>query len=242
MSNLRNEPWFAESFRLTVFSDQVIDNHAEEWWRTLAPDGQIQDINQRIKERIIVVTGELNNYRFDVQVQVNRIDFFVYTGSPLVADAEVAFLGKLDDCLPAFTSMMKMWFEKFANDLSINRIALGGVLRLPVENKANPYEKLSRILPFVQFDKDWKDFKFQLNRPEVFSFRDVNIDVNVILSYGVDIVRAVTIDTQNGNVVTETVDDYLTTVGFDINTAAESEISFDQDLAMAIVDDLSQRI
>lgn len=242
MSNLRNEPWFAESFRFTVFSDQVIDGRAEEWWGVAAPNGHIQDINQKVKERITVVTGEVDNYRLDVQVQVNRIDFFAYTGNPLVADVDVAFLGRLDDHLPHFIAMMKEWIGKCAKELSINRIAFGGVLRLPVEDENNPYATLSEILPFIQFDKDWKDFKFQINRPANFSFREADVSINVLHSYGIELVRAVTIDTLSGNVVTESIDNYISTVGFDINTAAENAMTYDQEFSMAILDGLSQRI
>lgn len=158
--------WQVESLRVTTFHVPPLDVAKANWWETLnkrAPDihnYQRSPIGQLIEQGIV---GE-----YSLQLLANelgRIDW-VAGAKPKEPPDEPGFalLGQFDQAWPPFRDLISQWL---IDAPTVNRLAVGAQLYIPVKNAAEAREVLESLLPSVKINwKDIRDFILQLNRPQ----------------------------------------------------------------------------
>ncbi|AOX10709.1 hypothetical protein Q5O_20740 [Pseudomonas putida JB] len=101
-----------------------------------------------------------------VSRQTGRVDVLLS-----VSEHEMAL-----DSLPLFNDYVGIASEVIPvfSGLSSYRLAVGGVVLLPVESAKAGYELLQSFLPFVSFEDDMSDFFLQINRKRKIDQSHVN--------------------------------------------------------------------
>jgi hypothetical protein len=149
--------WKAESLRVTAFpSPGSAPVEPINWWERAVGEPP----ENRVSQPKVAVTQEQGRFFTGVLTlisQPGRIDWLL-TGPD---KAEV--VGPFEESVKTFVPLIMRWFEDAP---TVQRIAFGAVLRLPVNDRTDGYKKLSRYLHHVRLDPEGStEFLFQINRP-----------------------------------------------------------------------------
>lgn len=151
--------------------------------------------------------------------QPGRIDWLL-TGSD---KAELA--GPFEEALGPFVSLIVRWF---GNAPVLQRIAFGAVLRLPVNNRTEGYQKLSGYLHHVELDPEGStEFLFQINRPRKSRSGNETLSLNRLSKWSVVLAQQATFTVQSPESaqfqLMNLQKDHFCRLELDINTAPDIE-------------------
>lgn len=153
----------AESLRVTGFTPATWAEPIDELWAAVvgAPPEQI---NQRPREATANVEGLFEGARLVLAREPKRTDWiWVVNVDGTAPLKEFPAIGEFETVSKAFLTLVKTWLKR---DLSLNRIAWGGVLVLPVANREDGYRTLGDFLPQLKIDPvGSSDLHYQINRP-----------------------------------------------------------------------------
>lgn len=155
--------WQAETLRLTAFPAPSANISTPTWWTELL-GGPAETKVLRPSKGGELEEGPFEGGRLRLMTQLSRIDWALF---PIPAKAEGAegFLtvGAFLKILDPFLRLMLRWFE-LQTCPSVQRLAFGAVLILPVENTVAGHRLLSAYLPIKLDPEDASDFGYQINR------------------------------------------------------------------------------
>lgn len=152
--------WQAQMLRLTLFPLKPGAVAPDTWWKEVI--GEEPDrIDKRPKRGTMETSGQYGTGRMVLQVEPNRIDWLYL---PLGESDPTELLGAFSDCLVLFSNLMNRWFD-MAHLPALGRVALGAVLRMPVESREGGYAILQPLLKSVQIREGVSDFFYQINLP-----------------------------------------------------------------------------
>lgn len=162
MSGININEWEVELLRLTAFTNDLIPpSHFEEWWKKVAKT-DAESVNRKPALGAFTAMGPVDDAGLQLAVTPGRVDWLF---GPTTVEAVLEHsLGKYDAQDERFGQRLSDWLQLPA--ISINRLALGEVLRMPVPNRVEGYKTAAKLLPCVKLDpRTSKDFMFQINRP-----------------------------------------------------------------------------
>ena len=157
--------WQVERLRLTAFPISAAPVTSLNWWAELMgqpPEAKV--VHPRVggqREQGQFLGGILAN-----EVQPDRIDWLLAV-NPEQEPKETGFptIGPLTELLEPFVQLMCRWLE-FDICPSLQRLAFGAILFIPVENRVKGYLQLQPYLPDVHLAPEYSsDFAYQINRP-----------------------------------------------------------------------------
>ena len=220
--------WQAEAFRLTAFLSEPPpeDNN---WWAELV--GQPPQSEERLRrEGELRVVGplsqpNLSNAKLLLRVRQDQIDWLLRVGVEAeegLPDIAESHLGPLIDVIPVFIEMMQTWLG--LAQVGTTRLALGAVLRLPVQSREEGYSVLSPYLPF-NLDPESSDFSYRINRPRPSASLGDDTLINRLMTWQVLQAEILVISLPSGESRTETPSRegrpfFACRLELDINTAA----------------------
>ena len=154
--------WEVESLRATAFTNDLIPpSYGDELWKKVVGT-EAESISRKSSMGTFAASGPVDDAMLALTVTPGRIDW-------LFGPASIEAL--LEHSLGKFQSQDERFAERLSNWLQfpstvVSRIALGVVVRLPVQNRIAGYKMLGAFLPKIAPDPDTsRDFMYQINRP-----------------------------------------------------------------------------
>jgi hypothetical protein len=154
--------WEVESLRATAFTTDLIPpSYGDELWKKVVGT-EAESISRKSSMGTFAASGPVDDAMLALTVTPGRIDW-------LFGPASVEAL--LEQSLGKFQSQDERFIERLSNwlqfpTLLVSRIALGIVVRLPVQNRIAGYRLLGVFLPKIAPDpENARDFMYQINRP-----------------------------------------------------------------------------
>lgn len=179
LDNDVHEPWRAESLRLTCFPAPSAEINGADWWRDLVGE-EPENRLVRHKEGFRQDTGNIGKAQLVLGIQPTRIDWLL---SPVGEDQEDRSLGSFQDSLTLFSNLMIRWL---ASAPTTNRLALGSILAIPVNDRVQGYEQIAQFLPNIKIDPvGSSDFLYQINRPRTSQTGIKNLIINRLSKWSV---------------------------------------------------------
>ena len=154
--------WQPGLFRLSVFPSPVAQIGEPTWWSDLVGE-QPEKRTSQPRTGGFRDEGEYEGNKLVLSVQPLRIDWMLVPQEDVPPTANFLTLGTFSECLPKFSRLMNRWFQ-MEECPTVQRLAFGAVVFLPVESLQIGYQQLSAYLPF---EMDWTnatDFNYQINR------------------------------------------------------------------------------
>lgn len=227
--NTDGTTWQAEALRLTTFLSDPPPEH-NDWWAEVVGQPPRSEMKLR-QEGQLTVAGplsrpDISNAKLVLRVRRDRIDWIlqvnveVEEGLPDIAESH---LGPFIDVIPVFVEMMQAW--RGLAQVATTRLALGAVLRLPVQSREEGYSVLSPYLPF-NLDPESSDFSYRINRPRPSASLGDDTLINRLMTWQVLQAEILVISLPSGESRTETASRegrpfFACRLELDINTAAE---------------------
>lgn len=201
--------WLVELLRLTAFPSPGAQIDGSQWWpavvREQAESRLVQPKKGTFREEGPVGTG-----RLILEMQPARIDWVL--SKPPDEDA----LGELAVTVAQFTDLMGRWLDLCG---PVQRLAFGSILGLPVNSRAEGYERLHHFLKGIQLEaENSSDFLYQINRPRMFDSNGLQIKVNRLSKWSVALWQMREISVVSDRLITSRNTCHLE---LDINTDAE---------------------
>src|SRR5262245_4280331 len=143
--------WEVESLRITTFPAQNAEVKPDNWWQDVVdsePETQLIQAKRGEKR----FQGAFEGGQLTLQVRPGRIDWLL---GPAVSNDEqptgefIPSVGRFDAMCHRFKELVDRWLT---SSPSLNRIAFGGVILLPVPDRATGYKRLVPYLPSVKID------------------------------------------------------------------------------------------
>ena len=159
-----NEIWKINSLRYTIFPkpNYIFDNDS---WQKIV--GTLPDnVSFQLKNQIKHFDGVYDSGKFIIDVDPSRIHLVFTPGNDLQENNPgLINLGGYDETSKVFISLIDKWLS-LDNCPTVNRMAVGGQLFIPVESKVEGYKNLCKFLHTVTIDpENSSEFLYQINRP-----------------------------------------------------------------------------
>jgi hypothetical protein len=158
--------WSVQTFRLTGFLSQNLSSLELKLWQELT--GQEPETTKtEPRKRSYVEQGNWADGVLEVDVKHNRIDVRLIADQTLDRPNEdFPVIGKFSQAISNFRNVLSKVFRSSIFP-SVQRLAFGTTLLIPVESREVGYKKLNTFLkPNVSIDeKECSDFFYRINRP-----------------------------------------------------------------------------
>ncbi len=154
--------WQAESLRVTAFLPPIPQREGQNWWEELF-EQLPENRSQKPRERAQIDKGSFGAGKLVLDDQVNRVDWRYLVDKENSEPGEIPKLDSFTASVDPFIDLILRWLQ-CASCPSINRLAFGAVLLLPVSDLHEGYRQLSSYLPFKIPTKNSSDFIYQINR------------------------------------------------------------------------------
>lgn len=172
--------WNVESLRATIFTSDILPSTfgSELWQKVVGTEAE--EVTRKPALGAFSSSGPIDGAMLFLSVGPGRIDWLF---GPATIDAAIgSSLGSFNDQDERFADRLSSWLQFPA--ISVNRLALGEVLRLPMPNRNQGYRVASTLLPNIVPDPEVaRDFMYQINRPRM-SKSTPNLLVNRLSKWG----------------------------------------------------------
>ncbi len=158
-------PWQelqTELIRLTAFLGPKERVSEPTWWRDLVGAEPATRVLRPILGSLRE-TGPLGQPGLVLNVQQNRVDWFLIPKTEEGAPPETRWAGPVGETLEFFDNLMVRWL---AGCPPLVRLALGVTVHELMHDRVSAYRRLAEYLPSVVIDpENSSDFAYQINRP-----------------------------------------------------------------------------
>ncbi len=186
----RDLQWRAQSLRLSALWPSAEIGVPEAWAGVMGTEPELttsrKGIEQRAEGGRPDAEGDQAGQVVALVARPDRIEWTLarkLTGPP--EDPFDLTLGNFADALAVLTEIGTRWMAS-AFCPSAQRLALGGVLLAPVEDRQEGYRKLAAYLPAVAIDAERSsDFSYQINRPRITRTLGIDLAVNRLCKWSV---------------------------------------------------------
>ena len=219
------DQWQVEHLRTTAFFLPHTESDVREgWWESVVGTPPEEE-RRRPQEGSIRQIGRLSGNVLAVEWRSERVDWRLIPPGRAPNQPRSGFpvIGTLSDTLDSFLELSGKGLEQCG---SVNRVALGMVLLIPVDNIAAAYTGLQKYLPNVKMDLDGAvDFLYQINRPSI--SREVDgITINRLTKWSVSISGSIAISLvpASGILVPDPNPHFASRLELDVNTAPTASL------------------
>lgn len=221
-----NDPWKINSLRYTIFPkpDYSFD---EDLWQELVgtpPENISYKLNRQVKH----YDGVYKSGRLAIDVDPSRIHLvFTPSNNPDEISPNSLILGPYDDSIIVFSQLVEDWLA-LPNCPTVNRVAFGGILIIPVESRIDGYKCLARYLHAVKIDpENSSDFLYQINLPRESNIFQNGLIINRLLKWSVmDFKTSIQEFGENSFSHRTISHEFGVRLEFDINTHVDNQLEF----------------
>jgi hypothetical protein len=233
--------WQVEILRLTAFPQSTFQLKDLDLWSQVTGQPPAEKIT-RIRLGAQRELGPILGGILITDLQPNRIDW-VLTSAEEREPTETGFstIAAFSELLPPFVELMIKWLNS-SSCPSLQRLAFGAVLIIPIDTKDEGYHKLSTYLPGVQLDpKDSFDFLYQINRPRKSVSKTEGLFINRLSKWSVSKVQRLQLSVRpTSDVLSSNIPPYFACrLEVDINTSQDFKGPLPQRLLPNIFQELA---
>ena len=213
------DAWQVEFMRITAFPGEVVPIERLSWWDDVVgfpPEAVVS----RPKAGQYQAHGDFEGRRLALQIQPGRIDWNMSPAAKSPED-DFALLGPFPEVLTSLARVATAWLPQAPG---LKRIALGTVLVQPVADVKTGHVLIQKYLPNARIDLEGPvlDFLFQINRPRMSTTGILNLRMNRLTKWSVQVAQRVTIMLGQGGVVARTLgEEAVCRLELDINTSQD---------------------
>lgn len=154
--------WQVEFLRATAFTNDVISpSYTDELWaKVVGTDAE--SVSRKPALATFSASGPIDGAMLNLSVSPGRIDWLL---APATVEAVLEqSLGAFENQDNQFADRLSSWLQ--FPSVTVTRIALGELLRLPTPSRIAAYRTLGTFLPRIAPDPESsQDFLYQINRP-----------------------------------------------------------------------------
>jgi len=168
-SKLRSLPdisqWQVQGVRLTAFPSPLAKIDNSTWWKELLGT-EAESRNIRPLKGELTEQGPFEKGALALQTSPLRIDWNLGVNLEAELDSDkprLPTLGSFPEVGDKFVKLMAAWLNSTTVP-SLQRLAFGAVLRLPVGSREDGYKLLGKYLPSIDLSPESRDFFYQINR------------------------------------------------------------------------------
>lgn len=156
------ERWEADLLRVTAFtSDAIPATRCEEWWKAVA-GGVAESMTNKPALALYAAEGPIDDARLTLNIAPGRVDWILLPDVQQLISGNS--LGQFAGRDRRFSDRLSEWLHH--PQMTVQRVAYGAAVRLPVQNRTESYRILSSLLPNLKVDPDGsRDLLYQINRP-----------------------------------------------------------------------------
>lgn len=167
--------WKVEQLRLSLFLSESHRSPGDLWSSVAGTEPNSENTERNGAFTVYQASGTINELTPTLRVEPNRVDWTIGFGmNPVGGGIPVGV--EVGDYLPTSRAFVELLRPFVANNLlTVNRLAFGAVLSLPVQDREEGYAVVSSLLPF-DLDLNSRDFFYRINRPR--PARSYDIDLN----------------------------------------------------------------
>ncbi len=156
------EVWQAQYLRLIAFPTEPAFDHSRGWWRDLTGAEPQSSTERRLKlER--EDSGPHAGVELSLAVDPLRVQWTAALPVDIANPPEgIPVIGPFLERRDWFRDLMMHWLDVMGRP--IKRLALAGILIIPVDNRGAAYERLNQYLRWVEIDPNSRDFLYRINR------------------------------------------------------------------------------
>jgi len=218
------DSWQVLSMRLTAFPAEAIKTEGQSWWPDLVGYDP-ETVVSRPKAGQYRAEGEFEGRQLLLSVRADRIDWNLAAigKAPEEESATLPLSGSFPEVLGSFIKIANPWL---AVSTPITRLAFGGVLVQPIENRRSGYVRIGGYLPSVALDPDGSsDFLYQINRPRPSKTGIESLHINRLTKWSVLLFHRFSVALQKTAITTVGLGsgDSACRLEVDINTAPDFE-------------------
>lgn len=234
----QKEPWLVEILRITAYPSGEYEG-GEAWLSEVVgepSEREVRDSRAMVFEAIGRVGADQPQDILRLHLEPRRITWRRESGLP-EESAGWAGIGPLDTALPAFLDLMRNWLSEV--DCDFSRLALGAIVRRPVESAVAGYRELSNYLPF-DLDTDASDLLYRINRARPSEALADGTLVNRLQTWSVLHAEIVRLSAGGGLSAELTRPEspwYFARLEMDINTSAERDVPIPRDRRIAVIEE-----
>jgi hypothetical protein len=225
--------WQAQHFRLITFPIEPQLATEQNWWNELTgTERETRSDRREVREEV----GAFDGASLSLTIEHARL---IWTISPC-ADrlGNLPVIGPFNARKDSFFELMRRWI---AISPPVRRIAVAGVLVLPVPERRDGIEILHHYVALPPLPPEATDLMFRINLPTDVPFNTATLPINRLTTWAVGtftMIQAQIVPAMPAS-TTRVKNVHALTFEFDINTAAEFDCSaFSADELIAVVDAL----
>ena len=176
--------WLAENIRLSAFTASDAVDLGVTWWNDVTkqqPDTRSVKNKARLQEN-----GSIRNNLCDLSLdyQPGRIDWnltpLLEAGQPVT---ELPSFARFADALALASELFSPWLDHCP---ILKRLAFGAVINMPVKDRVEGYQTISRFLPAIKLDcENSSDFTYTINRPRLTTTGIRGLNLNRVTRWAV---------------------------------------------------------
>ena len=213
------DAWQVESMRVTAFPSDVVPVE-QSWWDDII-GVPAEAVTSRPKVGQYQAEGDFEARRLRLQIQPGRVEWSV---TPITkAEDELTGLSVIGPLLDVDTSLLKVVNPWLSLAPEMKRLAFGAILLQPVENVPAGYGLIQKYLHRLHPDLDGaSDFSYQINRPRRSGTQVVELTINRLMRWSVQVTQRMVITMTGGGAVSRSLgEDAACRLELDINTAPD---------------------
>ena len=230
--------WRVEFLRLTLFPSNIPEG-SDDWFSQLVgepPDATVSHPKTGSRRDELRSEGRY----LALEISPTRIDLRLSADPTVDIETEVPLeLGPFPEAKEYFCKLAQKWFSLETCPSSL-RIAFGGVVVLPTDDRTSGYKQLQAYLPAVRLDPDASsDFSYRINRPRRSRSDIPDLLVNRLNTWSVRVIQRSML-TLRPNEASQTLGPQhrACRLEFDINTASEYDGEFSPDVGQTLFAEL----
>jgi hypothetical protein len=217
------ETWQVESLRLTAFPVAPVFEQSHGWWRAVT-NGEPETSSEKRQKQQREDSGPFGGAELALAVDLLRAQ---WSAGPIMNPEEppegIPNIGPFVERRTWFRDLMGDWLGRC--NLEIKRLALGGILIQPVDDRRMAYERLNQYLRRVDLNLDCTEFLLRFNRPLPTRSHVAGLSINRLATWSalkVSIARfAVALEDPGNARAAMGEPKYACRLEFDINTDGE---------------------
>ncbi len=227
--------WQAQVLRFTTFRQlpgAALDLDAM-WHAALGTEPD--QVQTQVKRQVQVVEAEIDGVRRVLHVEPERIDW-LFQPAREITESGLPELGPLTTILPDFMASVDAWLSH-PEWPTARRVAIGMVVLTEADSLRSVLQTIMQMEPSLHLsvDKDIEDFLFQINRPRVEVFGNLNLRINRLTKWSAAQLVEARIQLSEAMMTQLARPRAFVVLEIDVNTPAQGQFEFSASVQQTLV-------
>lgn len=226
--------WIANSLRMTAILSPAAQLPKHSLWEELIGLPP-ENVSSQPRTGVQQEEGSFGGGTLSVIVQPARVDWVLAVNNNQATNSPIPSIGSFVDLLDLFANKMTDWLK---NSPSIQRLAFGSVLLLPMDDESSARQQLFAYLPLNPENfENAQEFLYQINRPRSSTSGLSNLLINRLSKWSVIRWRTISFS-PNISGYSHSPEGFTCCIELDINTSPDYQEDLPKEKLLQIFQEL----